>query len=105
MSISAPSATRAGRAEGPTVIPGWSEGPDLRCAIAHRGISRFRVRCFASPRNDGLFCLGTLAQNILLHLAAIKNGKTVPQPCGSRVPIQIVKPREDVRPHSRCAMR
>src|SRR6202035_5300115 len=28
------------------VIPGWSEGPDLRCAIAHRGISRFRVRCF-----------------------------------------------------------
>ena len=28
------------------VIPGWSEGPDPR-------ISRFRVRCFASPRNDG----------------------------------------------------
>src|ERR1700692_2394211 len=26
--------------------------PDHRCAIAHRGISRFRVRCFASPRND-----------------------------------------------------
>src|ERR1700739_1421650 len=21
------------------VIPGWPEGPDLRCAIAHRGIS------------------------------------------------------------------
>src|SRR6202049_2713182 len=36
------------------VIPGWSEGPDLRCAIAHRGISRFRVRCCASPRNGGL---------------------------------------------------
>src|SRR6185312_12856393 len=35
------------------VILGWSEGPDHRCAIAHRGISRFRVRCFASPRNDG----------------------------------------------------
>src|SRR5687768_11814091 len=34
------------------VIPGWSEGPDRRCAIAHRGISRFRVRCCASPRND-----------------------------------------------------
>src|SRR5258705_4685717 len=33
-----------------SVIPGWSEGPDVRCAIAHRGISRFRVR-FA-PRND-----------------------------------------------------
>src|SRR6476620_9363291 len=27
--------------------------PHLRCAIAHWGISRFRVRCFASPRNDG----------------------------------------------------
>src|SRR5438552_475378 len=27
--------------------------PDLRCAIAHRGISRSRARCFASPRNDG----------------------------------------------------
>src|SRR5215213_1659823 len=26
--------------------------PDRRCAIAHRGISRFRVRCCASPRND-----------------------------------------------------
>jgi hypothetical protein len=49
-----------------TVIPGWSQrvgalrrpmtgsGPDLRCAIAHRGISRFRVRCSASPRNDSV---------------------------------------------------
>jgi hypothetical protein len=37
------------------VIPGWSAGPDLRYAIAHRGISRFRVRCFASPRNDGVW--------------------------------------------------
>src|SRR5216684_4783955 len=27
-------------------------GIELRCAIAHRRISRFRVRCFASPRND-----------------------------------------------------
>ena len=34
------------------VIPGWSEGLDLSCAIAHRGVSRFRVRCRASPRND-----------------------------------------------------
>src|ERR1700746_2545172 len=25
---------------------------ELRCAIAHLRISRFRVRCFASPRND-----------------------------------------------------
>src|SRR5439155_12563927 len=41
------------------VVPGWSEGPDLRCAIAHRGISRFRVRCFASPRNDGVGATGS----------------------------------------------
>src|ERR1700730_18015684 len=33
-----------------TVITGWSAGPDLRCAIAHRGISRFRVRCGACHR-------------------------------------------------------
>jgi hypothetical protein len=33
-----------------------AQAPDLRCAIAHRGISRFRVRCFASPRNDGISC-------------------------------------------------
>jgi predicted membrane metal-binding protein len=32
---------------------GARESANLRCAIAHRGISRFRVRCFASPRNDG----------------------------------------------------
>ena len=31
------------------VIPGWSEGPGHRCAIAHRGISRFRVRANARP--------------------------------------------------------
>src|SRR5712671_4479985 len=28
---------------------------DLRCAIAHRGILGFRVRCFAAPRNDGVW--------------------------------------------------
>src|SRR5450631_1553700 len=55
---------RAQRSNPEAVIPGWSAGPDLRCAIAHRGISRFRVRCgarhraalcadpLASPRND-----------------------------------------------------
>src|ERR1035437_8804044 len=31
-----------------TVIPGWSEGPDLRCAIAH-----LRMRRLAQARNDG----------------------------------------------------
>src|SRR5438445_7830401 len=30
------------------VIPGWR-------ASARPGISRFRVRCFASPRNDGVW--------------------------------------------------
>src|ERR1700761_382294 len=28
--------------------------PDLRCAIAHRGILGFRARCFGSPRNDAM---------------------------------------------------
>src|SRR5437588_13088520 len=31
---------------GEAVIPGW-------CVSTRPGISRFRVRCFASPRNDG----------------------------------------------------
>src|SRR5258708_24653073 len=31
-------------------------GPDLRCAIAHQGISRLRVRfVLLAPRNDGQF--------------------------------------------------
>src|SRR5258705_13996357 len=46
------------------VIPGRIKDANLRCAIAHRGISRLRVRCgachraapcadpLASPRND-----------------------------------------------------
>src|SRR5207253_6646282 len=42
------------------VIPGWSAGPDLRCAIAHRGISRFRVRIFDAPRNDVEIIAGAL---------------------------------------------
>src|SRR5450756_1174052 len=48
------------------VIPGWSEGPDLRCAVAHRGISRFRVRCGAcrqaALRADPLASPGTTIQ-------------------------------------------
>src|SRR6266699_3539919 len=42
------------------VIPGWSGGPDLRCAIAHRGISRFRVRVFDAPRNDEVYLRNAL---------------------------------------------
>ena len=45
------------RNDGEIYPPSFRDGapaPDLRCAIAHRGISRFRVRCFASPRNDGV---------------------------------------------------
>src|SRR6202051_2041083 len=30
---------------------------ELRCAIAHRRTARFRVRCFASPRNDDVVLL------------------------------------------------
>jgi hypothetical protein len=33
------------------LIPGWSEGPDLRCATAHRGILRGSVAA-RPPRND-----------------------------------------------------
>ena len=35
------------------VIPGRCEASNLRCAIAHRGISRFRVWSFGPSRNDG----------------------------------------------------
>ncbi len=47
------------------VIPGWSEGPDLRCAIAHRGILGFRVRRSASPRNDGLWIASSLPPSLV----------------------------------------
>src|SRR5205823_3550203 len=43
---SPPSEVRRDKPHMPAVIPGGSEGSDLRCAIAHRGISRFRVRSF-----------------------------------------------------------
>jgi len=44
---------RAGHPQQPHApsFPGWSAGPDLRCAIAHRGISRFRVRSCGPPRH------------------------------------------------------
>ena len=45
-------AAAAGRLSSDSVIPGWCAGPDLRCAIAHRGIRRFRVRDWRAPRND-----------------------------------------------------
>src|SRR5436190_5468553 len=58
---SAKSSGRCGRVGGIAWVvlphlPSFRDGalaPDHRCAIAHRGISRFRVRCLASPRNDG----------------------------------------------------
>src|SRR5664280_3250928 len=37
---------RVNRDSATSVIPGW-------CVSTRPGISRFRVRCFASPRNDG----------------------------------------------------
>ncbi len=36
-------------AELTTVIPGRCKASNLRCTIAHRGISRFRVRADARP--------------------------------------------------------
>src|SRR6266702_8563165 len=50
-----------------SVIPGWSEGPDRRCAIAHRGISRFRARCCASPPNDATRLLARKFAEFLHH--------------------------------------
>src|SRR6266436_7501047 len=47
--------------------------PDLRCAIAHRGISRFRVRCFASPRNDGVGCFPALPVQPVISLVGGQN--------------------------------
>ena len=51
------------------VNPGWCEAP----AIAHRGISRFRVRCFASPLHDSE------------HTSAISRRET-PELCRIRSP-------------------
>src|SRR4051812_30413560 len=45
------------------VIPGRCESIELRCAIAHRRISRFRVRRFAPPRNDEVS--GSLAEHLV----------------------------------------
>jgi hypothetical protein len=44
------------------VIPGRRVSVELRCAIAHRRISRFRVRIFDAPRNDGLAMLASRAR-------------------------------------------
>jgi hypothetical protein len=56
---------------------------NLRCAIAHRGILGFRVRCCASPRNDGR---GRLARFIAPHPALSSSGLTgrssTPRPLG-----------------------
>src|ERR1700692_1817244 len=41
-------------ASGYPVIPGRIADANLRCAIAHRGILRFRVWSFGPSRNDGV---------------------------------------------------
>jgi hypothetical protein len=53
-----PSGTSANRDESILVIPGWTEGPDLRCAIAHRGILGFRVSRYRAPWNDNVWHTG-----------------------------------------------
>src|SRR3954467_11811821 len=45
----------------PFVIPRW-------CASTRPGISRFRVRCFASPRNDGLLLVHPRLRRNVLHV-------------------------------------
>jgi uncharacterized membrane protein YfcA len=62
------------------VIPGWSEGPDPRCAIAHRGISNFSdvqlhigVRIFDAPRNDRGISMNAAAIS-LLFVGALAGG-------------------------------
>src|SRR6202035_5961472 len=47
------------------VIPGRCEASNLRCAIAHRGISRFRVWSFGPSRNDRSGCLREQLVDIL----------------------------------------
>src|SRR6266436_1632591 len=86
------------RSNPPFVIPGWSEGPDLRCAIAHRGISRFRARCgachraalcadpLASPRNDGVW----IASRGAYHRARQRR-----DPLAPRITIYAVDPLPD----------
>ena len=52
------------------VIPGWSEGPDLRGAIAPRGISRFGVRCFVSLRSGRFRRSKTLIMSYYVYIIA-----------------------------------
>src|SRR5260370_28302792 len=88
------------------VIPGRIKDANLRCAIAHRGISRFRVRCgachraapcadpLASPRNDDL---GLLRRGVyhrarrrrdrwLLVMTALQIQNTTPRSRGAISP-------------------
>src|SRR4030088_2041540 len=73
------------------VIPGWSEGPDHRCAIAHRGISRFTdvqlhivVRCFASLRNDNP-CHAAPSRIGGWNDSAVSHGKKIQVSCDTSV--------------------
>ena len=60
------------------VIPGWPEGPDLRCAIAHRGISMWlgyarqsRDSGFDAPRRPGMTDVRSRRARLLAQLAII----------------------------------
>src|ERR1700674_4437907 len=66
----------SGKVRSSLVIPGWSEEPDLRCAIAQRGISRFRVHRCAMPRNDGKFLETTMTDTDVIIIGAGHNGLT-----------------------------
>ncbi len=60
-----------------SVIPGW-------CASTRPGISRFRVRCFASPRNDGV--RGWFTVPAAEYPAAVQNVPRHPRRCTSGAP-------------------
>src|SRR6202171_3265307 len=80
--------------------------PDLRCAIAHRGISRFRVRCFASPRNDRVWVASSpQRRQTQIHIRLRARGATRPsctfifRPLGGRGECRV-----PVAPAASCAL-
>ncbi|QDW38674.1 hypothetical protein FFI89_016880 [Bradyrhizobium sp. KBS0727] len=57
---------------------------ELRCAIAHLRISRFRVRCYAPPRNDGAnSCLKCESPQALATIVPSRRAPRAPAPSSS----------------------
>src|SRR6266480_6996187 len=70
-----------------SVIPGWSERPDLRCAIAHRGIWRLFARDsgFASSMCPGM------SARVDVYSAAAWNGPRSPNGTAASAPARLAK--------------